>query len=380
MGVKERLRRFLGTVASREIPTPCLIVDLPAVERNIATAVEELAHGRTKLRPHYKAHKCTSLMRRQVDAGMCVGVTCATAEEALGLAEAGFDDVLVANEVVDTSAVAILCRAAALARICVAVDDLIHVRILDEAATAAGVRFDVLIEIDVGLHRCGLPPGAADLLELARAIGRAPSLGLRGLQGYEGHAVLRQERAERQQLVTDAARLLAHERRRLESAGFECAVVSGGGTGTLDMAVAAGVLTEVQAGSYVLMDRRYSELDIPFRPALYCCSTVISRRGDRVVLDAGLKSMSAEHGLPLADEIEVLDLSDEHASARLNPGYHVAVGDRILLLPNHVDPTVNLHDVLVAIDNTGGIHTWLVDGRRLLVGRTAVQAEVPLRA
>ena len=346
-------RRLLD--ATREVATPALVVDVAAADANVAAA----AAGPVPLRPHFKAHKCTALLRRQVEGDPRVrGVTCATAGEAEVLAAAGFADVLVANEVADRSALRALARAAARTRVTVAVDDPRHVELLVEA----GARVEVLVELDVGQGRCGLVPGSEDVLALARAVVAAPGLKLRGLQGYEGHAVLLADRAERARHVDAADAALRREQERLRSCGLPCELVSGGGTGTADLSR----LDEVQAGSYVLMDTHYARLGLPFVSALACRATVVSRRGDRAVLDAGLKALSAEYGLPtaLVPGAEVTSLADEHLTLALAPDTRLAVGDAVLVLPAHVDPTVNLHARLHAVHADGTVEAWAVDARR----------------
>ncbi|SRR6266508_459009 len=365
----------IHTDALAALATPCLIVDVAALTRNLRRAANHVAGTRVKLRPHFKAHKCTALLRRQLEAGGCSGVTCATAAEALVLAEADFDDILVANQIVDRHALATLAAAAGRAHVTVAVDSHVHVGLLQRLAAKEGVDLDVLIEVDVGLHRGGLPPRSADLLSLAVAVAHAPGLSFAGLQGYEGHAVFVADRAKRRRLVNAAANVLEHERDRLAAAGFPCRLISGGGTGTFELAIEAGVHDEVQAGSYPLMDVRYLTLHLMFEPALYCLASVISRRDDRAVLDCGLKSLSAEYGLPKATtpQIECLDLSDEHTQVRLH-GVNLAVGDRVTLIPGHVDPTVNLHDTLFVVDDDE-VQPWAVDGRRRYIGDQTRVAE-----
>jgi D-serine deaminase-like pyridoxal phosphate-dependent protein len=348
----ERLR-----TATHDVATPALVVDVAAVDRNIARASAYFSEHETRLRPHFKAHKCTELMRRQVAPGDCAGVTCATAWEAEVVARAGVhDDILVANEVADRSGIASLAAAASGASVTVAVDSPRHVELL------AGLELGVLIEIDVGQRRCGLDPNDEDaILALARLIEATPGLRFRGLQGYEGHAVLLTDRAARAEQVDRAATIL----HRLQSL-LECEIVSGGGTGTFDLSTDAGALDEIQAGSYVLMDASYDKLDLPFELALACRATVVSRNGTRAVVDAGLKALSAEYGVPRAldPSIEVLGLADEHATLRVAPESPLAVGEAILLIPAHVDPTVNLHASLHAVGEDGAVERWAVDARR----------------
>jgi D-serine deaminase-like pyridoxal phosphate-dependent protein len=352
--------------AADGLPTPCLVVDVGAVTRNIELAAAYFRDGKVKLRPHFKAHKCTTLMHRQVAAGSCSGVTCATASEAIVLASAGFDDILLANEIVDRRGLALVSQAAQRSRVTICVDNIAQVTRLEEVAAADGVEFGVLIEIDVGSHRCGLPPASPELIAIAAALQQSQRLTLRGLQGYEGHAVLETDRARRGELVLVAAAILEKERARLTEAGIRCETVSGGGTGTYDIASDAGALDEIQAGSYVLMDARYAELGLPFENALYCCASVISRCGQRVVLNAGLKALSVEYGMPkpVSADVEVLQLSDEHAQLRLTGGQTLNIGEYALLIPGHVDPSVNLHPTLFAFAEDGTVEEWRVDGRR----------------
>lgn len=349
------------------LPTPCLFVDLAAADRNIELAAKLCRAGGVSLRPHFKAHKCTRLMARQLAAGAASGVTCQTAAEALVLASAGFGDILVANEIVDPTALDELARAAALASVTVAVDAVVHVERLERTARTAGVQFGVVIELDVGIGRCGLPVDSPRLLPIARGIAGSPSLEFRGLQAYEGHLQMREDREVRRTMLWQVYAQVRHERRRLEDAGIPCELVSGGGTGTLDLAVEAGVVTEIQAGSYVLLDAKYASLDLPFESALFVAARVISRRGpDSGVLNVGLKELSAEYGLPESPDpdISVIGLADEHARIAIRSGEAPRIGDLVILVPKHIDPTVNLHDALFVWQGGPGFERWAVDGRR----------------
>ena len=348
-----------------ELPTPCLLVDAAAAGRNIRRCAEFFTGQPVRLRPHFKAHKCTALMRRQVSAGGCAGVTCQTSWEALLLARSGFPDILITNQIVDPSALEEVAAAARIAQVSVVIDDPAHVALLAGLAARQQVRLGVLIELDVGSGRCGLEFGSPELIPLAAAVSREPGLTLLGLQAYEGHAVQRSPRAVRVTLVRQAAAQVRAERERLAAAGFSCPVASGGGTGTWDLAAQAGALTEIQAGSYVLMDARYGSLDLPFEPALYSVATVISSRGPAAVLNVGLKELTAEYGMPAIQlpGARVASLSDEHATVSLAPGTSLPVGHRVLLIPAHVDPAVNLYDCLFAWED-GALAEWPVEGRR----------------
>lgn len=352
-----------------ELPTPCLVIDLAAVDRNIEAAAARFRAGAIRLRPHFKAHKCTALLKRQLAAGGTEGVTCQTSWEACVLARAGFDDILIANQIVDRHALSELAWAAARARLTVVVDCVEHVQLLERLTADHGVELGVLIELDVGPGRCGVVLGDPSLVPLVAAVVNAAGLTFAGLQAYEGHAVLRAGRSVRRTMVWQAAAQVAHERDRLRAAGLEVPRVSGGGTGTLDLAHDIGTLDEVQAGSYVLMDARYDSLDLAFEPALFCATTVVSRRSQEgAVLNAGLKEYSVEYGLPrvLGSPMDILGASDEHTRLHVPDGLDVAVGDQVLLVPAHVDPTVNLHDTLFVWTGSD-VERWPVDGRRRLV-------------
>ena len=292
------------------------------------------------------------------------------------LAEAGFDDLLVANEVVSPAALGELVRAAALARVEVAVDAAEQVDRLESAAARAGVRVGVVIDVDVGQRRCGVAPGSPDVLALAHLVERAGSLHLRGIMGYDGHAQ-HDDLAARRRSTAHTAQVLAGERERLERAGHTIAVVTGGGTGTLAAAAAAGVLTEVQAGSYVLLDADYEPL-VGFEPAVTCMATVISRRTPRdAVLDAGLKALAgAEFGLPVPrlPGVRALSLSDEHLTVATDEDVDLHLGDLVGLLPRHLDPTMDLHDLVVAQHPDGRLEPWPVAARSSLTRRVERQA------
>ncbi len=329
----------------RSLPTPCLVIDPDAVERNLREAARQ-ADG-LRIRPHFKAHKCVPLLRRQLAAPDHAGVSCATAAEALVLARAGIGDLLVANEVIDEVAAAELAEAAALVDVLVAVDS---VQGLERASGR------VLVDIDVGQGRCGLAPGDPQVVALARAAGDR----FGGLMGYDGHAQ-HAGAAARAESSARVAAVLAAERDRLRAEGLAVPIVSGAGSGTLADAARAGVLTEAQPGSYVLGDGDYGRLGLGFAQAVWCVATVISRRGDTAVLNAGLKHLSAESGLPAVAGATVVGIADEHLTLRLrgqSPESQFALGATVRIVPSHLDPTLNLHDAAVC-----GDELWPIDGR-----------------
>jgi D-serine deaminase-like pyridoxal phosphate-dependent protein len=321
-----------------ELQTPALLVDGKLLEHNPSAMAAALPGAR--MRPHVKAHKCTALARRQAEHGHRT-FTCATIREVEGLVGAGLDeDILLANEVLDTRRLGALQ-----ARITVAVDSEPTI----EAAAAGNVR-EVLIDVNVGLPRCGcMPDDAGRLADLARGKGMT----VRGVMGYEGHVVGLEERDTRSKLCEESMQLLLAAHRDV---GGD--VISAGGTGTYDCNTWA---TEIQAGSYALMDTAYAKLDIPFRQALSVLSTVISVAPAYAVGDCGLKSLGMDHGNPSIDDATVLFCSDEHIT--FVPNNPVSAGDRIRVWPAHIDPTVAYHERMHVVDGEDVVDTWEVDLR-----------------
>jgi D-threonine aldolase len=297
----------------------------------------------TRLRPHVKAHKCTQLAARQSAIGH-TGFTCATIAEMEGMAKAGLGtDLLLANEVVDAARLGALATAGA--RVTVAVDSQETI----EAASLARVP-EVVIDVNVGLPRCGCDPKEAGrLADVARGLG----LDVRGVMGYEGHVVGLPDRSVRTRQVRTSMELL------LEAHGdVGGELITAGGTGTYDLNLWA---TEIQAGSYALMDTAYAALELPFTQALKILATVISVSADWAVADCGLKALGMDHGNPSVEGGQVLFCSDEHLT--FAPEGRVRVGDRVNVLPAHVDPTVAYHEYLNLADGEEVVDRWTVDLR-----------------
>jgi D-serine deaminase-like pyridoxal phosphate-dependent protein len=333
-----------------ELSTPALVVDTGALEQNLATMAAALPGARC--RPHVKAHKCTALAARQLAHGHET-FTCATPRELAGLARAGLGaDLLLANEVVDPHRLAMM--AALDARVTVAVDS----RATIDAAADAGLR-ECLIDVSVGMPRCGCDVDEAGALADAA---RARGLEVRGVMGYEGHVVGLTDRDERARQTDEAMTLLATAH---DAVGGD--VVSAGGTGTFDINTLA---TEIQAGSYALMDTAYRGLDLPFVAALHVESTVISvnARGGFAVADCGLKSLGMDHGNPTVEGGDVWFCSDEHTTFSPSDGGSMpVVGDRVRVRPAHVDPTIAYHERYELADgatpDSTVVDTWEIDLR-----------------
>jgi D-serine deaminase-like pyridoxal phosphate-dependent protein len=328
------------------LQTPALLIDSGRLDANLATMADRLPGPR--LRPHVKAHKCTELARRQARVGH-QAFTCATILEMEGMAAAGLDqDLLLANEVLDMSRLGLLVERGA--RVTVAVDSPATI----DAAVAGGVR-EVLIDVNVGLPRCGCDPDdAGPLADRARRAG----LEVRGVMGYEGHAVGIEDREARTDGVAKSVALLSEAHRAVGGP-----VCSGGATGSWDLNTA---VNELQAGSYALMDTAYAKLDLPFTTALTILATVISVNPKGwAVADCGLKALGMDHGNPsMADGSPVWFCSDEHVVFSPVDGAALpAVGDRVRVLPAHIDPTMACHRAAWVMVGSDVVDRWAIDLR-----------------
>jgi D-serine deaminase-like pyridoxal phosphate-dependent protein len=348
-----------------DIPTPALLVDVAALDRNIARMAAFFVSGPCRLRPHFKAHKTPAIARRQLAAGSCVGLTCATVSEAEAV-DGLCDDVLVANEVVSAEKCARVASLARRTRLTAAVDSAAGVDALAAAARAAGVTIQVLVDLNVGQERCGVAPGD-DAVVLATRVSTTKGLMLRGVMGYEGHIQPIRDRAERDARAREAMQRLVETAQQIRDGGLSCEVVSGGGTGTYDISGRVPGVTEIQAGSYALMDTDYAGVGVPFEHAFTVLGTIVSHpTPDRCVADCGHKSMTKDHGLPSVKGIAgatVTSLNDEHATIALPESSSVAIGDLIELIPSHTDPTVNLHDVFYAVHDGRVVDVWPITAR-----------------
>jgi D-serine deaminase-like pyridoxal phosphate-dependent protein len=324
-----------------QLPSPALVVDLDAFEANVATADKLLAGTGTRLRPHVKTHRTPGLALRQLG-GVADGVTCATLGEAEVMADAGIGEVFIANEVVAPDKLARLAALARRANVTVAVDEAAVAQALGAAATRAGSVVDVLVDVDIGLGRCGVAT-PADAAALARVVAATRRLRLAGIMGYEGRVT--RVGAERAAALGRYYGLLAETRAAVEGAGFEVGTVSSAGTSTIREAAADPTITEVQAGTYALMEAGLEDLELPFGHAVSVLATVISRSPAQVVLDAGRKSLACDYGFPvlLADGGEVADVNEEHTIVAWPDGRPPPIGARLALRPGHVRLTFNLH-------------------------------------
>jgi D-serine deaminase-like pyridoxal phosphate-dependent protein len=359
-----------------DLPTPALIVDRQKFDANVAT-MAAVRPGLT-LRPHIKAHKSTALAHELAKVGH-TAFTCATPREVIGMVQAGLgSDLLLANETVDPTRLRAMASLLNNSRITVAIDSDVTARM----AAENGIK-DVLIDVNVGMPRCGVLPDRATALA---AFAVSLELNVRGVMGYEGHLMAVADRDEQRAKVRSSMDVLVEcfDQVRAQS-GDDCTIISAGGTGTFDLYDPSDPLlarvNEVQAGSYALMDSHYGALELPFVQALYVVGTVISVSDSWAVIDVGLKSLGMDHGNPTIEGASVWFCSDEHITFSMKDGRPLpVVGSRVLVQPAHIDPTIALHEVMYVVDQipvigvlpsetdktgTGGtvIDTWPVNLR-----------------
>lgn len=355
----------------QDLDTPVLLVDADAFERNVARMAKLCADAGVACRPHAKAHKSPQVARIQMDAG-AVGMCCAKLGEAEVMAAAGIEDLHITTPVVGVSKIVRLIEAARQSRVSVVADDADNISDLAAGAQTAGLRLDVLVEVDVGQGRCGVPPGPR-AAELARLIDGHPWLRFRGLQAYQGLIQMRGDIAERRAAAAEALEKAELSARSVREAGLDIEVLTGGGTGTSAIDAATGGLTELQPGSYIFMDTNYSAIEWdgaprpPFENALTVLAGVLSRpASDRAILDSGMKAISGDGGAPRAvdhGEAEFRFAGDEHGQLTFPGAAPLGVGDKVTLLPSHCDTTVNLHDRFIVTRGGEVEDVWEIAAR-----------------
>ncbi len=343
-----------------ELDTPALLLDLAAMEHNLGTMAAYFAHVKPALRPHVKLHRATpQLAHLQLRAG-AIGLTCAKLSEAEALAAAGIRDILIANQIVGPVKVRRLVNLAARTHVMVAVDSYDNVAELSAAAQARGVELRVLVEVNVGHNRCGVEP-LEPALALSRAVHGAPGLRYMGLMGYDGHCTFGLDEAERAARSKEANALLARTRRLIEEAGLQVEIVSAGGTFTYRYAAGIEGVTEIQAGTYLLMDTAFKEQEVgDFDCTLTVLATVTSRPSwkgaeNLAVVDVGSKGMSTLLGMPEIKDPEgatVIRFSQEHGRVDLaQAARDLRIGDKVELWVRDANGTINLFDRFYAVRN-----------------------------
>src|SRR5262245_28299444 len=332
-----------------DLDTPRLMLDLDVLDANLARMRDAFRDRPLDIRIHFKSLKCGGLARYLAGKGM-TKFLCAKLNEAEVLAGAGIDDVFIANQVIGPAKLRRLCELARRLRLRVCVDDAGNVDEISRAAQAAGVTVGVLVEVDVGMARCGVEPGEP-ALELARRVAARPGLRFVGLQGYDGHLQMLPDPAEQRRRCLEGLEKLVGTRHLIERAGLPVEVVSGAGTGTSAVVGRYDGMTEIQPGSFLLMDAAYHAVRPEFGCSLSILTTVVSRRPGWYVLDAGSKAISQDFGKPVVKgrpEEKVAKLAEEHTKVE-DGGTGPKVGERREVIPAHCCATMNLHRRCVAV-------------------------------
>jgi D-serine deaminase-like pyridoxal phosphate-dependent protein len=368
-----------NAVRKQDIETPALVIDLDALERNMDKIERDLQHSAAKLRPHAKSHKTPEIALKQLERG-AVGITCAKMGEAEAMVEGGVDRVLISSELIGASKNRRAAELAKRAEVIVACENEFNVKELAHAARLAGSTPGAIIEADIGNRRCGVR-SAEQAVALARIIADEPALRFRGIMGYEGQCVFIKQFDERRQAADKAISTLLEMAHAIENAGIPVEIVSAGGTGTYNITGLFPGVTDIQVGSYILMDARYGSIEgINFEQSLYVLSTVVSRPlSDLAILDYGLKSVPAEFGFASPapstyrdgshnafgiDGTEVIGLSEEHARLALkNPSRDLKVGDKVDIVPTHCCTTMNTHDRVYVVRGDTVEAIWNITAR-----------------
>jgi D-serine deaminase-like pyridoxal phosphate-dependent protein len=340
------LRQYGGDIGKRreELITPALVLDIDAAQRNIDHMAGALAAlGPATIRPHYKTHKSPDLALRQVEAG-AGGLSTATVWEAAVLAGAGLDDIFVVNTVSHPAKIRLLAELAAGQRILVAVDEADNAAALSAAAVRAGATLGVLVEVDTGMDRCGVDTATA-AVALARRVTELPGLDFAGITGYEGHCSLTLDDALRHERQRAAMSFFTGVADQLESGGIPCRIRSAGGIATWRWTAGYPGITEIQAGTYVVMDNYHGQMVPGFEHSLTIQATVISRQSGRVIVDAGNKSVAAPADVTIVGHPHpVVRFDEEHGIFAAPDGSALRVGDSVALVPGYSPTTVNWYD------------------------------------
>ena len=351
-----------------DLDTPSLLVDLDILDKNISKMAEFISDVPCSLRPHSKTHKSPTIAQKQIAAG-AIGICCQKLGEAEIMAHHGIKDILITNQIVGERKIGRLINLLATTEdVKVAIDSRNNVEELANALETAGKTLGVLLEIEVGMGRCGVLPGKP-AVKLANLIDRSPNLELKGLMGYEGHSIDVIDLVERRKLTEAANSDLLQAKADIEAAGIEVGIISAGGTGTYNITGRNPGITEIEAGSYVFMDTTYRQVLKDFDQSLSVLATVISKPAEnRIILDCGVKTLVGEKGTPLIQGLrpaKKCNLSEEHsiwfykhAKGDLN------IGDKVRVLPGHCCSTVNMHDHYYVLQGDRVVDVWEISAAR----------------
>ena len=360
---RDRVQRQYGYAVGMnrdELVTPALVLDIDAAQRNIDRMASELRRiGSATIRPHYKTHKSPDLARRQVEAG-AGGLSMATVWEAAVLAGDGFDDLFVVNTVSHPDKIQVLAELARDRRILVAVDEAANAAAHSAAAVRAGSTVGIFVEVDTGMNRCGVDT-ADEALTLARRITELPGLRFEGITGYEGHCTLTPEEDLRHAKQQEAMELFTGVADFLEANGVPCAIRSAGGIATWHWTAAFPGITEIQAGSYVVMDNFHGRMAHGFEHSLTIQASVISRQSRQVIVDAGNKSVADPYNVTIiGHDLKVFRSDEEHGLFAAPDGSPLKVGDSVALVPGYSPSTVNCYDAFHVVQDDVVVDVWPV--------------------
>jgi D-serine deaminase-like pyridoxal phosphate-dependent protein len=357
----DQVRRQYGDAVGQrraELITPALVLDIDAAQRNIDHMASELKQlGKATIRPHYKTHKSPDLARRQLEAG-AGGLSMATVWEAAVLAAAGMDDLFVVNTVAHPAKLRMLAELARDHRILVAVDEARNAAAHSAAAVAAGSTLGIMVEVDTGMDRCGVDT-AQECLVLARQVMELPGLRFEGITGYEGHCSLTPESELRHERQREAMTFFTGVADLLETNGLPCKIRSAGGIATWRWTAGYPGLTEIQAGTYVVMDNFHGKMVPGFEHSLTIQATVISRQSGKVIVDAGNKSVADPADVTIVGhDLEVFRFDEEHGIFSAPRGSSLRVGDAVALVPGYSPSTVNWYDAYHVVHDDVVVDVW----------------------
>tara|TARA_E500000331_G_scaffold193508_1_gene186035 strand:+ start:611 stop:1771 length:1161 start_codon:yes stop_codon:yes gene_type:complete len=327
-----------------EIDTPSIVVDLNIAEDNIKKMQSFANDNNVSMRPHSKTNKSPFWAKKQVDAG-AIGICCAKLGEAEMMASGGIQEILIPNQIVTEQKIKRLVDVNKKSKVMVAVENKDNVSDLSHHFEKNSMKLSVIIEVNVGMDRCGVE--LDEIADFAKFIINKPGLEFEGIMGYEGHTVNIGNFEDRVNETTKAMNKLINAKKILEDNGIKVKIVSASGTGTYNITSKIPGITELQCGSYIFMDGNYLKIFGDFQPALSLLCTVVSRRGNSIVIDCGLKSVSMDQGLPevvYPKGIKLLSLSEEHCKCEIEGDSDLKIGDKVFVRPMHSDTTINLHD------------------------------------
>jgi D-serine deaminase-like pyridoxal phosphate-dependent protein len=348
----------------KDIETPALLLDKKKFDSNARKMSDFFVGKNVKVRPHAKTHKCARIAKEQLAKG-AIGITCAKLSEAESMVENGIEKILIANEIVEEAKIRRLALLNRKAKTMVALDDYENAVDISSIACEFGLRIPVLVDVNVGMNRCGVEPD--ECVKFVKAILQRPGLEFAGIMGYEGHAVLVPDIEERRKKAVKSMETLVSCANAIKAEGVRVDIVSGGGTGTYNISSKVEGITEIQAGSYILMDNRYSGVTPEFEKALSVLCTVISAKSpDRIVTDCGVKAVAKDFGMPTVKDRPDLDirmLCEENAVICANSANIPHVGDKLEIYPSHICTTVALHDKYHVIEKGNVVDVWDINAR-----------------